>query len=387
MSANGIAQIVFYLAVLTALTPPLGAYMARVFEGRRVPGLTRVLGPVERGTYRLLRIDPAREQAWKAYATAVLAFSIASFAVLYAILRLQGHLPLNPNDYPGMSWNVAFNTAVSFVTNTNWQFYGGEATLSYLSQTVGLTVQNFVSAAVGMAVLAAVIRGFARRGTGALGNFWADLVRITLYILLPLAIVVTLLLGSQGVIQTFSDPVSYQTLEARTLGVTDEAGQPATQSIYRGAVASQIAIKQLGTNGGGYYNANSAVPFENPTGLTNFVELLLILLIPAALTYTFGADGRLARPGMDAVRDHDGPARDRPRRGAALRAAGLPGAQADRRRAVGHGRLERRQHERQGDPLRRRQLGALGRHDHRRVERIGQQRPTTRGPAAPRWCP
>ena len=190
MSANGIAQIVFYLAVLTALTPPLGAYMARVFEGRRVPGLTRVLGPVERGTYRLLRIDPAREQDWKAYATAVLAFSVASFAVLYAILRLQGHLPLNPNDYPGMSWNVAFNTASSFVTNTNWQFYGGETTLSYLSQMAGLTVQNFVSAAVGMAVLAAVIRGFARRGTGALGNFWADLVRITLYILLPLSIVV-----------------------------------------------------------------------------------------------------------------------------------------------------------------------------------------------------
>jgi len=288
MSANGIAQIVFYLVVLTALTPPLGAYMARVFEGRRIPGLSRVLGPVERGTYRLLRIDAAREQSWKAYCAAVLAFSAASFVLLYAILRLQGHLPLNPNGYPGMSWNVAFNTAASFVTNTNWQFYGGEATLSYLSQTVGLTVQNFLSAAVGMAVLAAVIRGFARHGTGALGNFWADLVRITLYILLPLAIVVTLLLGSQGVMQTFSDPVTYQTLEARTLGATDEAGQPATQSIYRGAVASQIAIKQIGTNGGGYYNANSAVPFENPSGLTNFVELLMILLVPAALTYTFG---------------------------------------------------------------------------------------------------
>ncbi len=288
MSANGIAQIGFYLAVLTALTPLLGAYMARVFEGRSVPGLSRVLGPVERGTYRLLRIDVAREQSWKAYCAAVLAFSMASFAVLYAILRLQGHLPLNPSGYPGMSWNVAFNAAASFVTNTNWQYYGGEATLSYLSQTVGLTVQNFVSAAVGMAVLAAVIRGFARRGTGALGNFWADLVRITLYILLPLAIVVSLILGSQGVIQTFSDPVTYQTLEARTLGATDDAGRPATQSIYRGAVASQVSIRQLGTNGGGYYNANSAVPFENPTGLTNFVELLLILLIPAALTHTYG---------------------------------------------------------------------------------------------------
>ena len=288
MSANGIAQIVFYLVVLTALTPPLGAYMARVFEGRRIPGLSRVLGPVERGTFRVLRIDTAKEQGWKAYAGAVLAFSVASFALLYAVLRLQGHLPLNPADLPGMTWFTAFNTAASFVTNTNWQYYGGESTLSYLSQMFGLTVQNFASAAVGMAVLAAVIRGFARRSPGALGNFWADLVRITLYILLPLAIVMGLVIGSQGVVQTFDDPVTYQTLEARTLGATDDAGQPVTQTITPGPVASQIAIKQLGTNGGGYYNANSAVPFENPTPLTNFLEMLAILLIPAALTYTFG---------------------------------------------------------------------------------------------------
>ena len=288
MSANGIAQIVFYLVVLTALTPPLGAYMARVFEGRRIPGLSSVLGPVERGTYRVLRIDAAKEQGWRAYAGAVLAFSVASFALLYAILRLQGHLPLNPADLPGMTWFTAFNAAASFVTNTNWQYYGGESTLSYLSQMFGLAVQNFVSAAVGMAVLAAVIRGFARRGPGALGNFWADLVRITLYILLPLAIVFGLLIGSQGVIQTFDDPITYRTLEARTIGVTDEAGAPATQTITRGPVASQISIKQLGTNGGGYFNSNSAVPFENPTPLTNFLEMLAILLIPAALTYTFG---------------------------------------------------------------------------------------------------
>ena len=173
-----------------------------------------------------------------------------------------------------MSWFTAFNTAASFVTNTNWQFYGGESTLSYLSQMIGLTVQNFVSAAVGMAVLAAVIRGFARRGASELGNFWADLVRVTLYLLLPLAIVVGLFLGSQGVIQTFSDPIAYQTLEARTVGAVDDQGEPVTQSIYRGPVASQISIKQLGTNGGGYYNSNSAVPFENPTPLTNFVEML-----------------------------------------------------------------------------------------------------------------
>jgi potassium-transporting ATPase potassium-binding subunit len=288
VTANGIAQVVFYLIVLAALTPPFGAYIARVYEGRRIPGISAVLGPVERGIYRGLRIDTSKEQGWKSYASAVLAFSVASFALLYAILRLQEHLPLNPNDYPGMTWFTAFNTAASFVTNTNWQFYGGESTLSYLSQMAGLTVQNFVSAAVGMAVLAAVIRGFVRRGGAALGNFWADLVRITLYVLLPLAIVVGLVLGSQGVIQTFDDPVAYRTLEARTLNVTDEEGAPVTQSVYRGPVASQVAIKQIGTNGGGYFNANSAVPFENPTGLTNFVEMLMILLIPAALTYTFG---------------------------------------------------------------------------------------------------
>ena len=288
MSANGIAQIVFYLVVLTALTPPLGAFIARVYEGKRIPGLSTVLGPVERGIYRLLRIDPEREQDWKGYAGAVLVFSAVGFLLLYLILRLQGHLPLNPADLPGMTWSVAFNTAASFITNTNWQFYAGESTLSYLSQMLGLAVQNFVSAAAGMAVLAAVIRGFARRGTGALGNFWADLVRITLYVLLPLAIVWTLILGSQGVVQSFSDPVTYQTLEARTVGATDDAGAPVTQTIVRGPVASQIAIKQLGTNGGGYYNSNSAVPMENPTPLSNFFEMLAILLIPAALTYTFG---------------------------------------------------------------------------------------------------
>ncbi|MGD9694564.1 MAG: potassium-transporting ATPase subunit KdpA [Thermoleophilia bacterium] len=288
MSANGVAQIVVFLLLVAALTPPLGIYIAWVFEGRRIPVLGRVLGPVERGIPRLLRIDAAKEQGWRAYGLAVLGFSVAGFAVLYAILRLQGHLPLNPAGYPGMGWFTSFNTAASFLTNTNWQFYGGEATLSYLSQMAGLAVQNFASAAVGLAVLAAVIRGFARRGTDALGNFWSDLVRITLYLLLPLAIVVGLVLGSQGVIQTFDDPVTYRTLEARTLGATDDAGQPATQTIYRGPVASQIAIKHVGTNGGGYYNSNSAVPFENPTPLTNYIELLAEVAIAFALTYTFG---------------------------------------------------------------------------------------------------
>lgn len=294
---NGVAQIVFFVAVIAALTPPLGGYMARVFEGRRIPGVSTVVGPVERGILRLVRVDPAKEQGWKSYALAVLAFSAAGFAALYAILRLQGFLPLNPYGYPGMDWHIAFNTAASFVCNTNWQFFSGEATLSYLSQMMGLAVQNFVSAAVGMAVLAAVIRGFARRGTGALGNFWADLVRITLYVLVPLAVVVGVVLSSQGVVQTFDDPVTFRTLEARTLGVTDEAGEPATQSIYRGPVASQVAIKHLGTNGGGYYGANSAVPLENPTPWTNFLELFAEMILAFALTYTFGKMVGSARQG------------------------------------------------------------------------------------------
>ena len=288
MTSNGVAQIVVFLLLVAAITPPLGAYIFRVLENRRIPGVSVVLGPVERGIYRMLRVDPEREQGWKAYAGAVLAFSVASFALLYAILRLQGHLPLNPADYPGMSWYVAFNTAVSFVTNTNWQFFAGESTLSYLSQMTGLAVQNFASAAVGIAVMAAVVRGFARRGAGELGNFWADLVRITLYVLVPFAVVLGLVLGSQGVIQTFDDPITYQTLEARTLGATGEDGQPATQSIYRGPVASQIAIKHAGTNGGGYYNSNSAVPFEDPTPLTNYLQLFSEIIIAFALTYTFG---------------------------------------------------------------------------------------------------
>ena len=288
MTGNDVAQIVVFLLVVTAFTPLLGTYLYRVIERKPIPGVSRVLGPVERGAYRLLRIDPDREQGWKGYAGAVVAFSAASFAVLYAMLRLQGHLPLNPADYPGMSWHVAFNTAISFVTNTNWQYYAGESTLSYLSQMAGLAVQNFASAAVGIAVMAAVVRGFARRGTDRLGNFWTDLVRITLYALVPLAVIVGIVLGSQGVMQTFDDPVTYQTLQARTLGTTGEDGTPVTQTLYRGPVASQIAIKQAGTNGGGYYNANSAAPAENPSPVSNYVELWAELVIAFALTYTFG---------------------------------------------------------------------------------------------------
>jgi K+-transporting ATPase ATPase A chain len=275
VTAHGWLQIAFYLAVLTALTPLLGGYMARVYQGERV-ALERVLGPVERLTYRALRTDPARQQDWKAYARTTLVFSALFFVVLMVILRTQGIHPFNPEGFHSGSWDLSFNTAASFITNTNWQFYGGETTLSYFSQMAGLGVQNFVSAAVGMAVLAAVIRGFASRGTKELGNFWQDLTRTLLYILLPLSVIGALVLVSQGVIQTLSSYVSFHT----PTGLD--------QTLALGPAASQIAIKQLGTNGGGFFNVNSAMPFENPTTFSNFVEMLFILLIPAGLTATFG---------------------------------------------------------------------------------------------------
>src|SRR6266545_3505312 len=274
MTGQGWLQILIYVVVLTALTPLLGGYMARVYMGRRV-ALGRVLGPVERGFYRAVRTDPDREQDWKQYATTVLVFSALFWLALYAILRLQGVLPFNPLRFGGAPWNVTFNTTSSFITNTNWQYYGGETTMSHFSQMAGLAVQNFVSAAVGMAVLAAVIRGFARRETSKLGNFWVDLTRTLLYILLPLSVIGTMLLVSQGVVQTFTGSVDLTTLHGFA------------QTLALGPVASQIAIKQLGTNGGGFFNVNSAFPFENATTFSNFVEVLFILLIPAAATYQY----------------------------------------------------------------------------------------------------
>ena len=273
--AQGWAQIVVFLFVLTALVPVVGGYIARVFRGERVL-LSPLLGPVERLSCRALRVGPEEGQDWKAYARSVVVFSLVSWLALYLILRTQGIQPLNPQGFGSGPWNLSFNTASSFVTNTNWQYYGGETTLSYFVQMVGLTVQNFVSAAVGIAVLAAVIRGFAARSGAALGNFWSDLIRINLYILLPIAFVAALVLVSQGVIQTLDGSQAFQTL----------AG--GTQTLALGPVASQEAIKELGTNGGGFFNVNSAMPFENPGGLTNMVELLLILVVPASLTYTFG---------------------------------------------------------------------------------------------------
>ncbi|MGZ4291427.1 MAG: potassium-transporting ATPase subunit KdpA, partial [Gaiellaceae bacterium] len=274
MSTQGITQVVVYAVVLIALGYPLGLYMARVYLADRVR--FGVLRSVEHGFCRLVRADPTKEQDWKSYGGTVLVFSVLFFVALYAIQRVQGHLFLNPDHMTGVSAHLSLNTAASFITNTNWQFYGGETTMSYLTQMAGLAVQNFVSAAVGMAVLAAMVRGIARRSSGTLGNFWVDLYRSLVYILLPLAVVVTVLLAWQGVPQTFHGHVTATTV------------QGASQTIARGPVASQIAIKQLGTNGGGFYNANSAVPFENPTGLSNFIEMLAILLIPAGQVFMFG---------------------------------------------------------------------------------------------------
>lgn len=275
ITSAGWLQLVLYMAALTALAVPLGGYVARVLSGQRNL-LSPVIKPVERLIYTMGDVRPDQDMTWTDYATAVILFSFGGFILLFGLLLTQGFLPLNPQHLPNLTPDLAFNTAVSFVTNTNWQSYGGETTLSYFSQMLGLTVQNFVSAAVGIAVLAALIRGLTGQTTDKLGNFWVDLVRIHLYILLPLALIVAVALSSQGVIQTFASYVTAHTLEGTH------------QTLALGPVASQEAIKMLGTNGGGFFNTNSAHPFENPTPLSNLIEMLSILLIPAALCFTFG---------------------------------------------------------------------------------------------------
>ncbi len=279
MTGNGWVQLLLYFAVLFALVKPLGGFMAHVYMGERT-FLSPVLLPLEKLFYRLTGISAAKDMHWREYAISLLIFSFGGFLLLFFMLLFQGSLPLNPAGMTNLSPHLAFNTAVSFITNTNWQSYGGESTMSYFSQMVGLTVQNFVSAACGMAVLVALIRGLSRKNTHGIGNFWVDMVRSNLYILLPLALLCTVLLGSQGVVQTFSDYINVPLLEAQ-----EAATQ---QTIAVGPAASQIAIKQLGTNGGGFFNVNSAHPLENPTPLSNFLELIAILMIPAALCYTFG---------------------------------------------------------------------------------------------------
>jgi len=296
MTPNTWIQMGLFLLVLMALVKPLGAFMARVYEGQPC-GLDKPLGWLERLTYRLAGIKPDQSMNWKTYAIAVLLFNLLGGLVLYALQRLQGFLPLNPAHLGAVSPDLAWNTAISFISNTNWQSYSGEITLSYLTQMLGLTVQNFVSAATGMAVLVALIRGIRGKQRDNIGNFWVDMVRSTLYILLPLSFVLALILVSQGVVQTLSpykkvqliQPVSY------VQSTTNAAGKIVHQTVWvkhqvlpLGPAASQIAIKQLGTNGGGFFGQNSAHPFENPNPLSNFLEVLAILLIPAALCYTFG---------------------------------------------------------------------------------------------------
>ncbi|MGE8460227.1 MAG: potassium-transporting ATPase subunit KdpA [Pseudomonas capeferrum] len=266
--------LAFFLIVLLP-APWLGRFYYKVMEGQRT-WLSPVLGPVEQGCYRLAGVRADQEQNWKQYTLALLAFNLVGFLLLFAVLLLQGYLPLNPQHLPGQEWSLAFNTAVSFVTNTNWQGYSGEASVSYLSQMLGLTVQNFVSAATGLAVLVALCRGIARRSTATLGNFWVDMTRATLYGLLPLCLVLALLLVWQGVPQTFADYAYALTL------------QGSEQTIPLGPAASQIAIKQLGTNGGGFFGVNSAHPFENPSAWSNLFEVASIILIPVALVFTFG---------------------------------------------------------------------------------------------------
>ncbi|MGD9738648.1 MAG: potassium-transporting ATPase subunit KdpA [Bauldia sp.] len=286
--ASDILQFIVFGVALVLLAWPLGTYMAKVFAGERTL-FAPVFGPVERTLYRAARIDTGsgpQGQSWGRYAISVLAFNLAGWVVLYLILRFQNVLPWNPQDLPGLAPDLAFNTAVSFVTNTNWQAYGGETTLSYFSQMVGLTVQNFVSAGTGIAVGVAVIRGFFGREQRTVGNFWADLTRAVLYVLLPLSIIVSLILSWQGVPQNLSSYVDATTVEG------------ANQLIAQGPVASQVAIKQLGTNGGGFFSANSAVPYENPTPLSNFVEMLSILLIPAAFCFLFGRMVKDRRQGI-----------------------------------------------------------------------------------------
>lgn len=293
MTTYSILQIAVYVVVILLAARPVGKYMARVFQRERTM-LDSILGPVERLIYRCAAVRPDEEMDWKANAVAMLLFNLVGFLVLYALQRLQGFLPLNSQGFPAVSPDASFNTAVSFTSNTNWQAYAGESTMSYLTQMAGLTVQNFASAATGLAVLALFIRGISRHSVRTLGNFWVDMIRSTLYILLPGAIILALLLVSQGVVQNFRPYTTVPLLQATT---DAQSAQVTEQILPMGPAASQIAIKQLGTNGGGFFNANSAHPYENPTPLSNILEMLAILLLPAALCYTYGVMVKDTRQG------------------------------------------------------------------------------------------
>jgi K+-transporting ATPase ATPase A chain len=305
MTTQGFIQVAIYMLALLLLSKPLGSYMARIYLNEPI-GLNRWFSGFESLLYRISGIEPSQEMRWPHYAAALLVFNLLGLLAVFSLQLLQNSLPLNPQNLSGITWDSALNTAASFVSNTNWQGYSGEMTMSYLTQMLGLTVQNFLSAATGMAVLVALIRGFSRRNTETIGNFWVDMTRTTLYILLPLSLVLALVLVGQGVVQTFGpykqvslmEPINYTQGKADAEGKAelDNEGKPVTeaveikqQTLALGPTASQVAIKQLGTNGGGFFNVNSSHPFENPTPLSNFLEMLAILLIPAALCFTFGA--------------------------------------------------------------------------------------------------
>ncbi len=293
MNWNNSIQVILYLFILLLLVKPLGTFMARIYENKPA-GVNIWFRTTEKWIYRISGVRSERDMSWQEYATAMMIFNILGIVIVFLLQRIQSHLPLNPNSLPAVPSDLAFNTAVSFATNTNWQSYGGETTLSYLTQMLGLTVQNFVSAATGMAILVAVIRGFVQKQVEKIGNFWVDLVRSTLYILLPLALILSLVLVSQGVVQTFRPSAEVNLLQ----DAKDSQGKIISkQVIALGPAASQIAIKQLGTNGGGFFNVNSSHPLENPMPLSNFLEMLSILLIAAALCYTFGYMVRDRRQG------------------------------------------------------------------------------------------
>ena len=275
MTISDLFQVLLFFILLIGLTPVLGSYMGKIYSGDK-HFMLPVFGWLEKKIYNIIGVKPDEETNWKSYTFALLLFNLSGFLFLFLLQLFQAFLPLNPNNLPNVSWASAFNTSISFVTNTNWQGYAGETTMSYLVQMTGLTVQNFLSAGTGMAVLLVLIRGLVRRTSDTLGNFWVDLTRSVLYILLPISIVVSILLAGQGVVQNFNKNTEVVTLEG------------SQQTLPMGPAASQISIKQLGTNGGGFFNTNSAHPFENPTPLSNFLEMLAILLIPASLTYTFG---------------------------------------------------------------------------------------------------
>ena len=291
---NVLLQYGLYLLILIVLAIPLGNYIGKVMNGEKV-FLSKLLAPCENAIYKALRIDKEEDMGWKKYSISALAFSIISFVVLFLLHMCQGFLPLNPEKLPGTTWDLAFNNAVSFVTNTNWQSYSGESSLSYFTQMMGLTVQNFVSAAVGISVLFALIRGFIRAKENGIGNFWADITRTLLYILIPLSIVVSVVLVSQGVVQNFKPYETVSLLEPITL---DDGTVVTEEVVPLGPAASQVAIKQLGTNGGGFFGANSAHPLENPNALSNLFEMISILLIPAALCFTFGRNVKDKKQGI-----------------------------------------------------------------------------------------